>query len=127
MAKRGRPRLIIDKRLFENLCAIQCTLEEICSVLDCDNKTVETWCKYEYGKNFSEIFSKKRKRGLVSLRRAQFQKAIDEKNTTMQIWLGKQWLGQTEKEHVKVDSKVGVTTLADLMIDNYANRNKKDR
>lgn len=93
----ARHKKFIDKRTFENLCAIQSTLNEICVVFDCDNKTLETWCKREYKKNFSEIFKEKRCKGFISLRRAQFQKAIDEKNTTMQIFLGKNWLGQSDK------------------------------
>ena len=32
MARTGRPRKEINEKLFENLCAIQCTEKEICSV-----------------------------------------------------------------------------------------------
>lgn len=35
MARTGRPRKEINEKLFENLCAIQCTEKEICSVLEC--------------------------------------------------------------------------------------------
>ena len=103
MAKMGRPRANIDKRTFENLCAIQSTITEICSVLECTPKTLETWCKREYGgKTFYKVFSEKRCRGYISLRRAQFQKAIDEKNTAMLIFLGKNWLGQSDKQDLKL-------------------------
>ena len=114
MPRRGRPRKEIDKRTFENLCAIQSTLGEICAIFECDNKTLETWCKREYGINFSEVFQKKRCRGFISLRRAQFQKAIDEKNTAMQIFLGKNWLGQSDKQDVKLDSPLPVNSGYDL-------------
>lgn len=103
MAKMGRPRIEIDKRTFENLCAIQSTMKEMCSVFECNHKTLEAWCKREYGgETFYQVFSKKRRRGFVSLRRAQFQKAIDEKNTAMLIFLGKNWLGQSDKQDVKL-------------------------
>ena len=103
MAKMGRPRVEIDKRTFENLCLIQCTIKEICSIFECDHKTLEAWCKREYkGKTFSQVFSEKRCRGFISLRRAQFQKAIDGKNTAMLIFLGKNWLGQSDKQDVKL-------------------------
>jgi len=85
----------IDKILFENLCAIQCSETEICAVLDVCDKTLNSWCKEEYGVNFYEIFKIKRQVGLQSLRRTQFKLA--EKNPTMAIWLGKQYLGQTDK------------------------------
>lgn len=113
MPKGGRPRKEIDKRTFENLCAIQSTLEEICAVFECTPKTLETWCKREYGDTFYKVFSEKRCRGFISLRRAQFQKAIDEKNTAMQIFLGKNWLGQSDKQDVKL-SPVEINSSYDL-------------
>lgn len=90
----GRPKKDIDKKQFENLCAIQCTLTEICGWFGITDKTLEAWCKREYGKNFSEVFAEKRAAGRISLRRYQFQQA--EKNPTMAIWLGKNWLGQSD-------------------------------
>ena len=91
----GRPNKKIDKEQFEKLCGLQCTLEEICSFFDCCTDTLESWCKRTYKQNFSEVFSQKRRIGKISLRRAQFRLA--EKNPTMAIWLGKQYLGQTDK------------------------------
>ena len=90
----ARPTKEINRKTFENLCGIQCTKEEICAVLDVTDKTLENWCKREYRKGFSEVFSEKRKIGAVSLRRSQFRLA--EKNASMGIWLGKQYLGQTD-------------------------------
>lgn len=84
----------IDKKTFENLCGIQCTILEICSVFDVDDKTLTSWCKTTYGMPFSEIFQLKRGKGQVSLRRMQWNLA--EKNTAMAIWLGKQYLGQRD-------------------------------
>ncbi len=107
----GRPYKEIDKKLFESLCAIQCTLLEMCAVFDCDDKTLEAWCKREYGRKFSEIFREKRRRGMVSLRRAQYQKAVDDKNTAMLIFLGKNWLGQSDKVDVTgIDNSLEVNT-----------------
>lgn len=40
MARTGRPRKEINEKLFENLCAIQCTEKEICSVLECCEDTL---------------------------------------------------------------------------------------
>ena len=114
MPRRGRPRKEIDKKTFENLCALQSTLTEICAVFECDNKTLETWCKREYGINFSEVFKKKRCRGFISLRRAQFQKAVEDRNPAMLIFLGKNWLGQSDKQDVKLDSPLPVNSGYDL-------------
>ena len=92
----ARPKKHIDEKQFEALCAIQCTLTEICDVLGVTDKTLNAWCRRTYRKSFSEIFSQKRNKGKASLRRLQFEKA-KAGNTTMLIWLGKQWLGQAEK------------------------------
>lgn len=94
----GRPRANIDPKHFEQLCAIQCTQEEICDFFDVCADTLNSWCKRTYGKSFSEVFSQKRGRGKISLRRNQWKLA--EKNTSMAIWLGKQYLGQRETTEV---------------------------
>lgn len=90
----ARPRKEIDQKQFENLCGLQCTLEEICGFFDVTDKTLDSWCKRTYGNGFSEVFRQKRGAGKISLRRAQFQLA--QKNANMAIWLGKQYLLQTE-------------------------------
>lgn len=91
----GRPKKQIDRTLFEKLCGIQCTEEEICAVLDVSTDTLSAWCKKEYRCTFSEVAKKKRDVGKMSLRRSQFKLA--EKNATMSIWLGKQYLGQVDR------------------------------
>lgn len=102
--KGGRPRIEINKKEFEKLCALQCTLEEIAGFLDCSEDTVERWCKREYNKGFAEVFRIKRGAGKISLRRSQFQLAS--KNPTMAIWLGKQYLGQRDKYDINTSFKM---------------------
>lgn len=96
----ARPRIEIDKEQFEKLCGLQCTKQEIAGYFNCSEDTIEKWCKREYKENFTVVFSKKRVTGKISLRRSQFRMA--ETNPTMAIWLGKQYLGQTEKQEVAV-------------------------
>lgn len=98
----ARPRIEIDKAQFEKLCGIQCTKEEIAGFFDCSEDTIERWCHREYKESFAVVFAKKRTTGKISLRRTQFQMA--EHNVTMAIWLGKQYLGQSEKQDVVVSS-----------------------
>lgn len=95
----ARPRKEISRAQFEKLCALQCTEPEFCGFFEVTDKTLNSWCKREYGMSFSEIFAQKRSLGKISLRRYQFQQA--EKSATMAIWLGKQWLGQTDKVAVQ--------------------------
>lgn len=90
----ARPHKKIDQKQFENLCSLQCTLEEICGWFDCCTDTLEAWCKRTYKMGFSEVFRQKRGLGKISLRRHQWRLA--EKNANMAIWLGKQYLGQSD-------------------------------
>ena len=105
MAKRGRPTAKIDKNQFEALCAVQCTLEEISAFFGVSFDTIERWCKREYKENFADVFKKASTAGKMSLRRLQWKSARDG-NITMQIFLGKQWLGQTDKVEQKTDATV---------------------
>lgn len=102
----GRPKKEIDQKIFENLCALQCTEVEICSCFDVSDKTLNGWCKRTYGKNFSEVFRQKREKGKISLRRTQFKLA--EKSATMALWLGKQYLNQRDNVDVTVSDAKGI-------------------
>ena len=102
----ARPKKEIDQKQFENLCGLQCTLEEICGWFDVCSDTLETWCKRTYKRSFSEVFAQKRGAGKISLRRSQWRLA--EKNATMAIFLGKQFLGQRDNIDVTVADAKGI-------------------
>ena len=90
----GRPQKEIDKKQFEKLCALQCTQIEFCCFFDCDENTLNSWCKRTYDMSFSEVFKIKRGAGHISLRRSQWRLA--ETNAAMAIFLGKQYLKQSD-------------------------------
>lgn len=110
MAKMGRPRKEIEQGLFENLCRIQCTEVEMCSVFECSEDTLNRWCKKTYHATFAETYKKLSTSGKASLRRMQFKLA--EKNANMAIWLGKQYLSQRDEPVQKADD--GVQIVDDL-------------
>lgn len=111
----GRPLKEIDKTQFEKLCALQCSLEEICGFFDASTKTIEKWCKETYGENFSQVFAKKREAGKISLRRAQWRLA--ERNAAMAIWLGKQYLGQRDVVEAQMpEAKSAIEQIAGMII-----------
>lgn len=116
MAKMGRPKKEIDTKTFEGLCKIHCTEKEICSIFDCCEDTLNTWCKETYQDDagnpltFSDVYKKLSAHGNASLRRNQFKLA--EKNATMAIWLGKQYLNQKDSVDEVV---VGITTAEDAL------------
>ena len=99
----------IDKDQFEKLCQIQCTREEIYSFFDVSKETLLRWCKNTYGTDFETAFKNHNQKGKISLRRAQMQKAVSGRmDTTMLIWLGKQYLGQTDKVETENVEKVQI-------------------
>lgn len=108
----GRPKKKIDKQLFENLCAIFCTKDEIASVLDCSEDTISRWCQSEYGESFADIYKKKSGKGKASLRRMQF-KSAENGNVTMQIFLGKNYLGQSDRTEIEApDANINIMVSA---------------
>lgn len=92
----GRPRAKIDYTKLGELCKIQCTAEECASVLGISSDALADNLKRDKGLTFPEFFKKHAGHGKSSLRRLQWASA--RKGTTaMLIWLGKQYLGQTDK------------------------------
>lgn len=93
MAKAGRPRkaLKIPRRKITELSAIGCTVEEIAGICEVSKDTLE--------RNFAAFIDKGRADGKVRLRRLQ-QRSANKGNVTMQIWLGKQLLGQSDKQEL---------------------------
>jgi hypothetical protein len=88
-SKRGRPKKPVDLEMVEKLAHIQCTHVEIASAL---NVSVDTLTRNPH---FAEVFKRGAEGGRKSLRRMQFESA-NKGNIAMQIWLGKQYLGQSE-------------------------------
>ena len=86
----------IPKTEFENLLSYQCTKEDIAGFFHVSEKTIARFCQREYQKPFTEVAEEYRSSGRVSLRRAQYAAAMGG-NVQMQIFLGKQWLNQTDK------------------------------
>jgi hypothetical protein len=92
----ARPQIKLDWAAIEKLCILQCTQEEIAWFAGCSLNTVERSCKREKKMNFGEFYKQKRGFGRATLRRHQWE-AAQKGNISMLIWLGKQYLGQTDK------------------------------
>lgn len=97
------PTKPMDNKTFKQLVAmieIQCTEEEICSVLGMSDTTLNRRIKerkIEGVNNFEDLYKKHSGIGRESLRRMQWASA-KEGSIPMQIWLGKQMLGQRDKQ-----------------------------
>lgn len=99
----------IDFRDFEKCCQMQCTQEEIAGWFEIDEETLVRRVTEHYHKSFSEVYKKFSAGGKCSLRRRQFRRAQNG-DKVMMIWLGKQYLGQSEK----VEQRVTEISLKDV-------------
>lgn len=105
----GRPRIEFNEDTWiqiRRLCAMMATAEEIAGFLGVSVDTLERRIREDYDCTFAEYFKEHSSRGKISLRRHQFQLA-EAGNATMLIWLGKQYLGQTDKQEVDNRSSDG--------------------
>jgi hypothetical protein len=86
----ARPRKQIDEKQVEQMAAIGCSEKEIGLLLGCSDDLLE--------RRFAGALKKGRARRNQNLRKLQYE-AAKAGNVTMQIWLGKQFLGQKDKPH----------------------------
>src|SRR5690349_16400510 len=95
MAQRGTTARINAVEL-EKLSAMQATDEEIAAWFGVSTRTIERRRKVQ---KFADAMDRGRAKGRLSMRRMQM-KLLEAGNATMGIWLGKQYLGQTDQlEH----------------------------
>ena len=92
----GRPQKEIHWDTFEELCKIQCTQSEIASVLKVSVDTLIDKVEKKYEDRFSSVYKMLSEDGKASLRRTQLK--LCQRNASMAIWLGKQYLGQKDTE-----------------------------
>jgi hypothetical protein len=103
MGIRGR-KVRIDLGELEKLSALQCTDEEVAAWFRVSTRTIERRRKE---RKFSETIARGRAKGKISLRRMQLRLA-EEGNPALAIWLGKQYLGQSDQ--VQYTHDLSVTT-----------------
>jgi hypothetical protein len=93
--KKGDKLTEKDYETIEKMAAIFCTQEEIASILGIHPVV------FEKNKRADEAFRRGRENGKASLKKVQWQKAM-EGNIVMLIWLGKQYLGQVDRPNAEV-------------------------
>jgi hypothetical protein len=96
--KGGRPRAEINIEQVKTLAGLNCTEQEIAAVLGITHRT---WIRHKkQDPELEEMVEQGKLTGNASLRRTQWQTAMDG-NVTMQIWLGKNRLGQSDKQQIE--------------------------
>lgn len=103
----GRPPIKIDLAQAEQLCQLGCTLREVAGFFKCSEDTIQRALKRERDQTFSEFWDMHAAGGDISLRRAQYDVAVNKKDPKMLIWLGKQRLGQKEKQEIEHSGHIG--------------------
>ena len=102
----GRPSKEFNLKQVEALATAQCTDREIAAVLGCSRSTLAVHKRED--EDFRTAIKRGRESGKASLRRLQWR-AAQAGSTTMQIWLGKQWLGQRDRHEVEQTGEVTYT------------------
>lgn len=101
MGKRGAKAQPIDWDLVGKLAHLQCTQEEIAFACKVSVRLLDMRAPRELKEKFSEYVKKYAQGGRMSLRRWQWKAAEAEQSgrgsKTMLIWLGKQYLGQSDQ------------------------------
>lgn len=127
---KGPSKPMTDKefRQLVELIKIQCTRDEICEVLGMSDTTLTRRIaerKIEGVTNFEALYKKHQGEGKASLRREQW-KAAQSGNPTMLVWLGKQVLGQKDRQEVDNKSTDGSMSMANLFDSINARRAETD-
>lgn len=114
----GRPQKEYDKKTFVDLIGLGCDSDEICWFFRDEETgkpanidTISRWCKRTFGLNFKDYREQNGAVALkIKLRRNQLK--LSEKSAAMAIFLGKNYLGQSDS--IKVESRAD-GLLADLI------------
>ena len=84
----ARPIKRVDVETIKKLAQLHCTYQEIAESVGVSTKTLQ--------RSYVHYIKKGRELGKISLRKAQFEKALGG-SVPMMIWLGKQHLDQKDK------------------------------
>lgn len=114
----GRPTKEFNKKVFMDLVGLGCTQEEICWFFRDDtgkvaNKdTLSRWCERTFGLNFQE-YNKQNGYMMLKIKLRKYQLDLAKKSAAMGIWLGKQYLGQTD--NVEHEDKEALNKLDEIL------------
>lgn len=105
MAKMGRPKIIINDKLFDTLIQLPIIKDDVAKCLGCSPDTLETYCKTRFQATFSALSDQNRQNFRKNIIAKQYEMAL-KGDRVMLIWLGKQYCGQVEKIEQKIEQKI---------------------
>lgn len=106
----------------DKLLLIQCTQKEIAGFLGISLDTIRRRCKQDHGMTFKKYAEDKSAGGRASLRRKQWLHA--EKSPAMAMFMGKQYLGQSDKvetKNINTNAEVDLSKLSTSELDALEN------
>jgi hypothetical protein len=92
----ARPRKVVDFEKLSRICQYPMTNEDIAAIMDLSVDTIYRAIKSNYGIDFAEYKQQKQSSLRFTLLAKQIEVAKSG-NVSMLIWLGKQYLGQSDK------------------------------
>lgn len=75
----------LERKAFESLCGMQCTVEELCGWFGRDETALDAWCQDTYNESFRQAFDRLTMTGRIALRRDQVLAA--KKNVSMSRYI----------------------------------------
>lgn len=93
----GRPALEVDEESILKLAQVGMTDEEICQLLDISQSLLN---------NFRGIIQRGRSNLSKSIKRTQLEVALNERDKTMLIWVGKQYAKQRDRQDLEHSGEV---------------------
>lgn len=104
----GAPELVIDDQIFEELCKIQCTVDEMAAVFKVSNSTIKRRLR---DPKYRELKDQGNLLGKVSIRRQGFLHMRRPNGAGVQAWmhLTKHILGWTEKTALEISAHIEST------------------
>ncbi len=104
----GRPRIELDPKQAKIFGYFRATYDTMAEQIGCHVDTIRKAMqddKSEFSKAYKKGFSGMK----MKLSEAQVKTAIEDRNPTLLVWLGKQYLGQKDKPHHEpIDTSVEI-------------------
>jgi len=100
----SKTKVKIDWKQVEDLLMADCSGVQIAARLGIHENTLYKRCKDDLKVEFVAFSQQKKAKGDCLLKVKQYESAVKDKNIPMQIWLGKQRLGQKDKTDLEVSS-----------------------
>ena len=115
--KVGRPEIKVDWAKVDQYLRAQCNGTGIAGIIGVHPNTLYLKCEEDNKMSFSDYSAQKKGEGQELLRAKQHLTAM-EGNVTMQIWLGKQYLAQSDKNELTgKDGKDLIPTIKGITFD----------